>query len=74
MNDPTEDGGGPAGVVEGFEGRPPDKCANILVCLWPDPGVEGAIGLDEAGTVHDMMAKAKFQMSVDEWFELSVSV
>ena len=32
------------------------------------------MGLDEAGTVHDMMAKAKFQMSVDEWFQSSITV
>ena len=30
MKDPTEDGGGPAGVVEGFEGRPLGDFAKIL--------------------------------------------
>lgn len=55
VNDPADDGGGPAGVVEGFEGRPLGDFAKMLIALWPEPGVEGACGLEESGTVQDMM-------------------
>lgn len=53
MKEPAEDGGGPAGVVEGFEAKPFEL---KLVCRLFDPGVDGAKGLEESGTVHpDMM-------------------
>ena len=42
MNDPDEEGGGPAGVVEGFE-APNEKGLLPLLDLWS--GVEG--GLEE---------------------------
>ena len=57
MNEPTEDGGGPAGVVEGFEGWPFET--KSVLCL-SDAGVEGAKGLDGGGAVHvDMMIVVK---------------
>ena len=52
MKEPTEEGGGPAGVVEGFEAKPLEL---KLVRLLFDPGVNGANGVEESGTVHPDM-------------------
>ena len=52
MNDPEEEGGGPAGVVEGFEVPKENILLPLSDCL---PGVEG--GVEEYGTWKpDMMA------------------
>lgn len=54
VKDLTEDGGGPAGVVDGVAVRPLAK--KIFRCSFV-PGVEGPMGLDERGTVQpDMTA------------------
>lgn len=45
MNDPEDDGGGPAGVVEGFEAPKENTLLPLFDLL---SGVEG--GLDEYGT------------------------
>lgn len=55
VKDPTEEGGGPAGVVDGLEGRPFGDLAKILVARWPEPGVKGAWGLEESGSVQDIL-------------------
>lgn len=48
MKEPTEDGGGPAGVVEGCDGS--NKGAKGFLILVFDSGVEGSGGLEENGT------------------------
>ena len=49
MNEPTEEGGGPDGVVEGFEDI---ELAKLDPSSRKDfaPSVEGPFGLDEKGT------------------------
>ena len=52
MNDRTEEGGGPAGVVEGFDARGLDSL-NFPSLFCPAPGVDGAKGLEGAGIVKE---------------------
>lgn len=56
MNELVEDGGGPAGVVDGLVAKLPKPLARSF-----DPGVDG--GLDERGTVQDISAMLQLQVS-----------
>lgn len=49
--------------MDEFEACPFEK---KLVCLLSDPGVDGAKGLDEIGTVHpDMVIAARLQIGIE---------
>ena len=54
MNDPAEEGGGPAGVVEGLEAKELEAPKG-LGRLFSEPGVEGASALDDSGTWKDIV-------------------
>lgn len=55
MKDFADDGGGPAGVVEGLVPKMPEPLTLLLALRWLDAGVAG--GLDERGTVQVDMTK-----------------
>ena len=57
MNEPTEEGGGPEGVVEGCEGRCDGDDAVLPFVLVLVFGVEGSEGLEENGTSKGAIVK-----------------
>ena len=57
MKDAADDGGGPAGVVDGFDGKPFFEFENKLMLSRLESGVEGAGGLEERGTAQPDMSK-----------------